>query len=82
MTEQGPKRNVAAGVALLILGLLILVPAGLCTGIIAIGALVNMVQYPSAASMLPTALIFGGPFVAAGGVLVWQGVERLRRRDE
>ena len=25
------------------------------------------------------ALIFGGPFVAGGGVLVWHGIKRLRR---
>lgn len=82
MTEQGPRRNVAGGIALLVLGLVILVPSGLCTGIMAIGAIVSMFRYPSAVGLLPTALIFGGPFVAAGSALVWQGIKRLRNRDE
>jgi len=66
----------------LVLGLVILVPSGLCTGIMAIGAIVSTFRYPSAVGMLPMALIFGGPFVAAGGALVWQGIKRLRDRDE
>ena len=83
MTGQGPRRNVAGGIALLVLGLVILVPSGLCTGIMAIGAIVSMIRYPaSGMSLLPTALIFGGPFVAGGGALVWEGVKRLRRGDE
>ncbi len=82
MTEQGPRRNVAGGIALLVLGLVILVPSGLCTGVMAIGAIVSMFRYSAAVGMLPMALIFGGPFVAAGGALVWQGIKRLRRGDE
>lgn len=82
MTEPGPRRNVAGGIALLVLGLVILVPSGLCTGIMAVGAIVSMFRYPSAAGTLPIALIFGGPFVAAGGALVWQGIKHLRRGDE
>ncbi|HEX4861399.1 MAG TPA: hypothetical protein VFV07_09190 [Rhizomicrobium sp.] len=81
MEQPGPRRGVAGGIALLVLGLVILVPSGLCTGIMAIGAIVSMFQYPSAVGLLPTALVVGGPFVAAGGVLVWLGVRRLRGRD-
>jgi len=83
MTGQGPRRNAAGGIALLVLGLVILVPSGLCTGIMAVGAIINMIRFPATSmSLLPMVLIFGGPFVAGGGALVWQGIKRLRRGDE
>jgi hypothetical protein len=76
------KRNVAGGIALLIIGLVILIPSGLCTGIMAGGAIWSMFTYPATGlSLLPTALIVGGPFVAGGSVLVWQGIKRLRRPE-
>lgn len=80
-----PRRNVAAGVAFLVIGLLLLVPSGLCTGILAGGTLIESFIHPGSSGDLGSvffmALIFGGPFIVGGGVLVWQGVERLRRRD-
>jgi hypothetical protein len=78
-------RNVGAGVAFLVIGLLILVPSGLCTGILVGGSLIESILHPSSSGDLDSVffmgLIFGGPFIAGGGVLVWQGVKRLRRRD-
>jgi hypothetical protein len=80
-----PRRNVGAGVAFLVIGLLILVPSGLCTGVLVGGTLIESFIHPSGSSDLDSVffmgLIFGGPFIIGGAVLVWQGVERLRRRD-
>ncbi len=72
------KRNVAGGIALLIIGLVILVPSGLCTGVMAGAAVFSMFGRGASIGLLVPALIFGGPFVAAGSVLVWQGIKRLR----
>jgi hypothetical protein len=73
------KHNVAGGIALLMIGLVILIPSGLCTGIMAGAAIWSMFASPaSGLTLLPTALTVGGPFVAVGSVLVWQGIKRLR----
>ncbi|HEX4861398.1 MAG TPA: hypothetical protein VFV07_09185 [Rhizomicrobium sp.] len=81
----GRPRSIAGGIALLVLGLVILVPSGLCTGIFAGSALFNAIfagrGSGDVANIFFMALIFGGPFVAAGGALVWQGIKRLRRED-
>jgi hypothetical protein len=78
------KRNVAGGVALLILGLVILIPSGLCTGIMAGGAIWSMFTHPGMGALplsgISGVLAFGGPFIAGGAVLVWQGIKRMRGR--
>lgn len=83
MTGPEPKRNVAGGIAFLVIGLVILVPSGLCTGVVAGAAIVNMFASGRAnmdvANIVYVALLFGGPFIAGGGALVWQGIKRLRR---
>jgi hypothetical protein len=85
MGGPAPRRNVAGGIALLVLGLVILVPSGLCTGIFAGSALFSALFSGHAsgdvANIFFVALIFGGPFIAGGSALVWQGVKRLRRRE-
>ncbi|HVV65293.1 MAG TPA: hypothetical protein VHC42_07475 [Rhizomicrobium sp.] len=77
-----PGRSVLAGAAFLIVGLVMLVPSGLCTGVFGGGALLDMISHPAnasdAASILGTALLIGGPFVIAGIVLVRIGISRLR----
>jgi hypothetical protein len=76
------KRNVAGGIALLVIGLVILIPSGLCTGVMAGGAILSLFTASgNGMGLLTPALIFGGPFVAGGGALVWQGIKRLRRRE-
>lgn len=79
-----PARSLAATVAILAIGLVILVPSGLCTGTMGVSAVVNAVLYPAqagdAVSMIALALIVGGPFVIAGGALVWIAIRRLRGR--
>jgi hypothetical protein len=83
MTEK-PRPGLISGIALLAVGLLILIPSGLCTGIFGGGALLDAIMYPGnggdSASMLGMALIIGGPFVILGAVLVRFGIRRLRAK--
>lgn len=88
MSQPGPspKRQYSAAgtAALLIIGLLFLIPSGLCTGIFGGGALLDAFTSPhnisDALSMLLMALLFGGPFITVGGVMVLIGIKRLRGR--
>ena len=79
-----PKYSAAGTAALMIIGLLFLIPSGLCTGIFGGGAVIDAIVHPEnlsdSVSMIGAALVFGGPFVAIGGVLVWLGVKRMRAR--
>ena len=74
----------AGTVALLLIGLLFLIPSGLCTAILGGGALLDAFVHPenSGDSLSPIVMVamVGGPFVAIGAVLVWFGVKRLRGR--
>jgi len=65
----------AGAVALVVIGLLILVPSGLCTGIFGVGAIYDMVTSSSSEgfSILLEALMFGGIPIAIGGLLVFAG---------
>jgi hypothetical protein len=69
--------------ALIVLGLVILIPSGLCTGIVALLPLASAVGHPRDAAMLlsalPVALIFGGPFIIGGAALIWTGIAASRR---
>ena len=59
----------AGSIALLVVGLLILVPSGLCTAF-----------FMSAGNQMEgVALIFGGPFIVLGGWLVWLGIRKMRK---
>jgi hypothetical protein len=75
---------VAGTVALLLIGLLFLIPSGLCTAILGGGALLDAFVHPEnsgdALSAIVMVAMVGGPFVAIGAVLVWFGVKRLRGR--
>ena len=79
-----PKYSAGGTAALMIIGLLFLIPSGLCTGIFGGGAVIEAIVHPEnlsdSVSMIGAALVFGGPFVAIGGVLVWLGVKRMRAR--
>ncbi|HWA90163.1 MAG TPA: hypothetical protein VG889_09030 [Rhizomicrobium sp.] len=84
MTEPQTPRSVSAGIALLVLGLVFLVPSGLCTGIFGGGALVEMLTNPrnanDASVMLMMALIFGGPFILLGVLLIRAALRNFRAR--
>ncbi|HEY4943144.1 MAG TPA: hypothetical protein VII56_17065 [Rhizomicrobium sp.] len=82
--EFKPRHSAAGTAALLILGLLVLIPSGLCTGILGGGALIGAFEDPknadSALSFLLMPLIIGGPFVVGGGAMVWVAIKRMRGR--
>lgn len=84
MPEPDRKRGGRAGaIAVLVIGLLILIPSGLCTGIFTIYTIMmafNTSHHGSAADFFGLVLTFGGPFVLIGGLLTWLGVRMLRRR--
>lgn len=68
-----PKRSRAGAIALICIGLLILVPSGLCTVIVG-----GMSVYDQ--SLLALALVYGTlPILVGAGLLIW-GVARYRRR--
>jgi hypothetical protein len=78
-----PKGAGCIAGALLALGLLILVPSGLCTGAMTIYPILMFIfdpKHPSISNdMIPMVLTVGGPFVLIGGVLTWIGYTMRRR---
>lgn len=80
-TPAGRKRQWGAlSVTLMVIGLLILIPSGLCTGIFGIGALYDMFTSSSdeGLSILMEALPIGGIPLAIGGILVYAGFQARR----
>lgn len=71
--ENHKRAGASAGsIAQLVIGLLILVPSGLCTAF-----------FMSAGNQMEgIALIIGGPFVLLGGWLVSLGVRKMRKPRE
>ena len=67
----------AAGIALIVIGLLILVPTGLCTAVLG----VTVVTYDSVSS-LPEVLAWGGPGIAIGLAITAFGAMLRRSRKE
>ena len=67
------KRWGGLAITLLVIGLLIVVPSGLCTGIFGVGALYDMMTSSSAEgfSILVEALMIGGIPLAIGAALVY-----------
>lgn len=88
MPQSDQRPSFASGLALVILGLVILVPSGLCTGVFAFGPLIAALLHPGRYSYSGTsqnvvlAFIFGGPFLLAGGTLLLFGIRRLKRRKD
>jgi len=75
-----PRPSLGTAIALIVVGLVIFVPSGLCTGFLVFTPLVESLSNPRLAnetSMAGIALIIGGPFVFGGGALLWFGVKRL-----
>lgn len=67
-------------VVLVIIGLLILVPSGLCTGLFGIGAMLEGGSPGESLGILLIALLYGAVPIAIGGVLVYAGLQ-ARRKD-
>jgi hypothetical protein len=76
-----PKPSVAGTVALIVVGLLILVPSGLCSGVVALSPIIEYIVNPrpylAPFGGIPFALI-GVPFLWIGGSLLWRGIKRWR----
>ena len=74
--NPAPKEepSLAAGCALIFVGLLVFVPSGLCTGFITGAAIAN-----NEWTGLIVPLLLGGPFVVGGAVMLWQGVRHFVR---
>jgi uncharacterized membrane protein HdeD (DUF308 family) len=83
--ERSPERRRAGcgAIALIVIGLLILVPSGLCTGFMTIYPIVMTLHSRSwpgdTGNFVALALMVGIPFIVAGCVLIGLGL-RLRRR--
>ena len=78
-----PAGSVAGAIAMVVIGLVIFIPSGLCTSVLGGGALVQMFIRPGSSegiAVLTMALATGGPFVGGGFALIWYGVKRLRGR--
>lgn len=71
-------RWTAGAVALFVIGLLILIPSGLCTGLIGILSLLD--NATDFGEFLVIVLPVGGIPMAIGAALVYAGL-KLRRRD-
>jgi NADH:ubiquinone oxidoreductase subunit 5 (subunit L)/multisubunit Na+/H+ antiporter MnhA subunit len=81
MPDPDRRPSLPATIALIVIGLLILVPSGLCTGFFTIYPIVSAIFDRSgsiSADMFSLALLIGGPFIILGGFMVWRGVKRLR----
>lgn len=75
------RRPHYGAIALLVLGLLILVPSGLCTGFMTIGPLIGTIfgaGNPDT-DIIQMGLMLGGPFVLLGAFLTWLGYTLNRR---
>jgi hypothetical protein len=78
-----PRGAGCAAVALVTLGLLILVPSGLCTGFFALYPIVEPILDPNhrpVSGDFGIAISIGVPFVIVGGLLTWLGFSMMRRR--
>lgn len=85
MSQTDPtvlRKRSARTTALLVIGLLILVPSGLCTGMFGGSALIEMLSHRRgedyASGILVLAIAIGTPFIALGSALVWWAVRRMR----
>jgi hypothetical protein len=81
--RPGKYRWTGISIALFVIGLLILVPAGLCTVLVGGFSLIEGVSqgdFATLMSSLGIVLIVGGLPTAVGAVLVWAGL-KARRRD-
>jgi hypothetical protein len=72
----------AGAVALVVIGLLILIPSGLCTGIFGVGALYAMITSSpgEGLTVLLEALTLGGIPIVIGGLLVFAGFRMRTKR--
>jgi len=79
--KPGARRWTAGAIAVLAIGLVILIPSGLCTGIFGMGAIYDMITSSSSEgfSILLEALLFGAIPLAIGGVLVFAAFKMRKK---
>ncbi|MGD0141762.1 MAG: hypothetical protein ABSC92_01230 [Rhizomicrobium sp.] len=83
---ENPKTKgslTGAGVALVVIGLLILVPSGLCTGVLGImgaAAAISRNNWSDLFQGLTEALSFGFIPILLGGVLLWAGLRQRKKK--
>jgi hypothetical protein len=68
---------------LFVLGLLILIPSGLCSALMGLAAIAELFSSPGngdGAGFLSTVVMVGGPFILVGGALVYAAL-RARRNS-
>ena len=82
MSEQQPNLpspgRMAGGMALIVIGLLILIPSGLCTAVVGGMSIFEMFSSSTGLNVLPEALTVGAPFILIGLLLFYVG-RRMRR---
>jgi len=83
MSQQPPPQRTrprwtVISIALLILGLLILIPSGLCTALLG-GSIIAEGLPNGDLSGVPIVLLYGAPPIAVGAALVWAAFKARRR---
>ena len=74
--DPNPQPRWTGGaIALVLIGLLILIPSGLCTAVFGLGDLMDS----GGPFMLIIALVVGGPFVVLGALLIRTGLRERRQ---
>ena len=85
MAKPERELSLVGSIALIVIGLTIFIPSGLCTGVGLIVPLVEAISHPNGAvgafGMLPVVLAFGLPFVFGGATMIYRGVSRIRARN-
>jgi hypothetical protein len=78
--ERRSVGTTLGAIALIVIGLLVLVPSGLCTSVFGYNAISSYISNPSQSDigLLAIALVLGLPFVAIGAVIVRAGVRIWR----
>jgi hypothetical protein len=81
-----PKKKgslTGGGIALVVIGLLILVPSGLCTGLMGIAGFVAAVSdsnWNDFTQMLTETISFGLIPILVGAFLLWAGLQRRKKK--
>lgn len=84
LPDPAPQRHhsTAGIVALIVIGLLLLIPSGLCTAVLGGGAIWETLTDTQNASDLPNTIpmlvIVAGPFLVGGAAMLIVGIRRAR----
>jgi len=78
--ERRSVSSALGAIALIVIGLLVLIPSGLCTSVYGFSAIAAYIANPSQGDIwiLAPALVIGLPFVIIGALIVRGGVRTWR----